>query len=44
MSDGRVKTDGLVEYLHAFPHLNRSLYDISNKNFNFSNDQYMQVI
>lgn len=44
MSDGRVKTDGLVEYLHAFPHLNRSLYDISNKNFNFSNDQYMQSL
>ena len=33
----------LANSLHALPHLNLSLQDIVYKNFNFSNEQYIQV-
>ena len=44
MNDELRSEYGLANSLHELPHLNLSLQDIVHKNFNFSNDQYIQVL
>ncbi|XP_063677354.1 uncharacterized protein LOC134813483 isoform X3 [Bolinopsis microptera] len=44
MNDELRSEYGLANSLHELPHLNLSLQDIVHKNFNFSNDQYIQSL